>query len=116
MFRTVAIVSALALGALAQPAFAAEINEIVVFTRHVKVGDLNLNDRAGAQSALERIDAAARSACAGVETSFPVMRAMFVAQCRTDAVRGAVDRAGVPMLTLMLAARSVGVTGTLAKR
>jgi UrcA family protein len=71
-------------------------------TTSVRVGfaDLNINDPAGADALLKRIERAAVTACGGW-LGAPLLEAPMTAyqQCREDAISRAVSRLNAPMLT-----------------
>ena len=67
----------------------------------VKYGDLNVGSRAGAQVLLQRIEAAASTACGGAPDTRQLDRWALFEACRRSAVARAVAAVDSPMLTAM---------------
>lgn len=102
MFRSIkffAIAIFLVIGT--QAAHAAPRSEPVTIQVKVYYGDLNLQHKAGAETILKRLDAAAITACGGrvvAGPSYTESRVRF-ARCRTEAIRAAVTELNVPVVS-----------------
>jgi UrcA family protein len=79
----------------------------------VKYGDLNIGSPAGAQALLERIEAAANTACGGAPDIRQLNQLASFEACRRSAVAGAVAAIDSPMLT---ATAHGGSPGSFAAR
>jgi UrcA family protein len=65
----------------------------------VEAGDLDLRSDAGAAAMIRRLDAAARSLCAGVPSPLLPGHEGRAWRCRKDAMASAVERLHAPRLT-----------------
>jgi UrcA family protein len=89
--RSALALSSLALLGLSLPALAAPSRDEIA-TKVVRFNDLDLSTAAGAQTLYERITAAARSVCRGVEVA-------QARACKARAVEDAVRAVGSPLLS-----------------
>jgi UrcA family protein len=117
MNRTVPTFTALAalgLIAVAQPASAQSLqlhagyshdpSKVVTYT-HIDSADIDPNSAAGARMLLQRIEAAADAVCGGEAKAVSKSQKRDYADCRSEAVAGAVSKMGAPALTQMAATR-----------
>ena len=95
----------------AAPALAQVSDTVASVT--VKYSDLNIGSRPGVQVLLERIEAAANTACGGAPDVRLLSRWASFKACRRSAVARAVVAIGSPMLT---AVAHGGATGSFAAR
>jgi UrcA family protein len=105
---------ALGLIAIAQPASAQNLqlregyshdpSKIVTYTR-IESSDVDPASAAGARILLQRIEMAADAVCGGEANAVSKPQKRDYADCRSDAVAGAVSKMGVPALKQLAARR-----------
>jgi UrcA family protein len=110
--KKLALSLSLALAALAAPALANTAEAVSVT---VRTSDLDLASDAGVQSLYQRIERAARKACAGLDTRSAATQVEY-RECRATAVDGAVLAANHEALTSLHVAKTGGVASTVASK
>jgi UrcA family protein len=104
MLRKLSIISAVALISFsAQAASAGDRAQVDMISEKVQIGDLNLSNKADAKRAINRLSDAALRIC-GIykDSSIKLAQANYARKCRTTTLTAAVERAGIPALTLAL--------------
>jgi UrcA family protein len=111
---TIIALSALGLIAIAQPASAQSLqlhegyshdpSKIVTYTR-IDNSDIDPTSVAGARVLLQRIEMAADAVCGGKANAVSKSQKRDYADCRDDAVAGAVSKMGAPALKQLAARR-----------
>jgi UrcA family protein len=106
--------TALGLIAIAQPASAQSLqphagyshdpSRVVTYTR-INSADIDPNSAAGARVLLQRIEMAADAVCGGEANAVSKVRKRDYADCRSDAVAGAVSKMGAPALKQLASRR-----------
>ena len=106
--------TALGLIAIAQPASAQSLqlhagyshdpSKAVTYTR-IDSADIDPNSAAGARILLQRIEMAADAVCGGEASAVSKSQKRAYAECRSDAVAGAVSKMGAPALKQIAASR-----------
>ncbi len=105
---------ALGLIAIAQPAsaqssqlhqgYSHDPSKVVTYTR-IDSSDIDPGSAAGARILLQRIEMAADAVCGGEASAVSKSQKRDYADCRSDAVDGAVSKMGVPALKRLAARR-----------
>jgi UrcA family protein len=65
----------------------------------VRLADVDLSSKAGARTAMQRIETAADAVCGGQPEARDWTRRAFYDQCRSNAIKGAVASVGRPTLS-----------------
>jgi UrcA family protein len=111
---TVFALTALGLIAIAQPVsaqspqlhsgYSHDPSKVVTYTR-IDSADIDPDSAAGARILLQRIEAAADAVCGGQAKAVSKSQKRDYADCRSDAVAGAVSKMGAPALKQLAANR-----------